>query len=76
MNAPAGFQVGVNLGGWLSQYPAYDHEHFNTFITGQDIHQITGWGADHIRLPIDYRILEDDDAPFKYKHSGLCTNPG
>lgn len=71
MHAPVGFQAGVNLGGWLSQYPSYDHEHFQTFITKQDIDRIANWGADHVRLPIDYRILEDDDKPFKYMQSGF-----
>lgn len=65
------FQVGVNLGGWLSQYPAYDHEHFNNFITDVDIDRIASWGADHVRLPIDYQILEDDEEPFEYKTSGF-----
>ncbi|MDO5443997.1 MAG: hypothetical protein Q4F31_00060 [Eubacteriales bacterium] len=23
-----GFQKGVNLGGWISQFASYDHEHF------------------------------------------------
>jgi endoglucanase len=66
-----GFKTGVNLGGWLSQYPAYDARHFEGFISADDIARIAGWGMDHVRLPIDYRILEDDDAPFAYKESGF-----
>ena len=65
-------QVGVNLGGWLSQYRAFDHEHFRTFITETDIQQIASWGMDHIRLPIDYPILEDDARPGVYREDGFA----
>ncbi len=65
-----GFQAGVNLGGWISQYGRYDHEHFKTFITQADIQRIASWGMDHVRLPFDYPVMEDDDAPFQYKESG------
>lgn len=66
------FQVGVNLGGWLSQYRVYDHQHFKTFITAPDIQRIAGWGMKHVRLPFDYPILEDDEKPFAYKESGFA----
>lgn len=56
------FVNGVNLGGWLSQYAAYDHEHFRAFITKKDIDQIAAWGLDHVRLPVDYPVIESDDA--------------
>lgn len=65
------FTNGVNLGGWLSQYPKYDHEHFRAFITRPDIEQIAAWGFDHIRLPVDYPILESDDAPGQYHEDGF-----
>jgi aryl-phospho-beta-D-glucosidase BglC (GH1 family) len=53
-------QVVVNLGGWLSQYPARDPRHFDSFITAEDIKRVAGWGFDHIRLPVDYPLLEDE----------------
>jgi len=56
------FVNGVNLGGWLSQYDAYDHEHFRTFVTRRDIQRIAAWGLDHVRLPVDYPVIESDDA--------------
>lgn len=65
------FQVGVNLGGWLSQYQAYDHAHFQTFITEADIKQIASWGVDHVRLPFDYPVLESDEAPGRYREDGF-----
>ncbi|MBN2176529.1 MAG: cellulase family glycosylhydrolase [Demequinaceae bacterium] len=58
----SGFIDGVNLGGWLSQYREFDHEHFRTFITRPDIDRIASWGMDHVRLPVDYPVLESDDA--------------
>ncbi len=65
-------QVGVNLGGWLSQYRAFDHRHFQTFITADDIQQIAGWGMDHVRLPIDYPLLENDAQPGVYQEDGFA----
>ena len=64
-------KIGINLGGWLSQYPAYDHQHFKTFILEEDIKRIADWGMDHLRLPVDYPLLEDDEQPGIYKQSGF-----
>jgi endoglucanase len=64
-------KIGINLGGWISQYPAYDHRYFKTFITADDIKRIAGWGMDHVRLPVDYPLLEDDARPGIYKESGF-----
>ena len=52
---------GINLGGFLSQC---DHtkEHYQTFITQNDIKRIADWGFDHVRLPIDCEVLEHEDA--------------
>lgn len=66
-----GFMAGVNLGGWISQYRKAEREHFDTFITKEDIARIAGWGMDHVRLPIDYMVLEDDENPFVYKEDGF-----
>lgn len=72
MNKFNGFMAGVNLGGWISQYWKQDKEHFDSFITGADIAQIASWGMDHVRLPIDYSILEDDGRPFEYREDGFA----
>lgn len=56
-----GFQKGVNLGGWISQFAEYDHEHFRTFITRDDIAYIASLGFDHVRVPVDYNVLEDEE---------------
>ncbi|MDO4620367.1 MAG: cellulase family glycosylhydrolase [Lachnospiraceae bacterium] len=56
-----GFQKGVNLGGWISQFAKYDHEHFQTFIQKEDIAYIATLGFDHVRVPVDYNVLEDEE---------------
>lgn len=55
-----GYTKGVNLGGWLSQCD-YSHEHLEHFIEEKDIATLADWGVDHLRLPIDYNILQTED---------------
>lgn len=59
MNEFTGYKKGINLGGWLSQCK-YKNEHYDTFIVEDDIKRINSWGLDHIRLPVDYNVLEDE----------------
>ena len=59
-----GFGHGINLGGWLSQCD-YSKERFDNFITEDDIRTIASWGLDHIRLPIDYNLVETDEGDYK-----------
>lgn len=54
---------GINLGGWLSQC-VNEVEHFETFITEEDFKKIKGMGFDHVRIPMDYFIFEDDQGNF------------
>ncbi len=56
-----GFEKGINLGGWLSQWDLNDKEHLETFITENDMQKIRAMGADHVRLPVDYCLLEEED---------------
>ncbi len=56
-----GFQTGVNLGGWISQFDRYDKAHFESFIQKKDIKDIAELGFDHVRVPVDYNVLEDED---------------
>jgi len=65
---------GVNLGGWISQYPKgleIGDTHFDTFIQERDMEQIARWGFDHVRLPVDYMIFERDNTPGVYDEAGL-----
>ena len=59
-----GFTKGINLGGWLSQHELTE-EHINSFIVESDIKKIADTGADHLRLPIDYSIIENEDGTDK-----------
>ena len=60
MRAFEGFTRGINLGGWLSQC---DHtkETYENYVKEEDFRQIAGWGLDHVRVPIDYDLIEDKD---------------
>ncbi|MBQ0043245.1 MAG: cellulase family glycosylhydrolase [Lachnospiraceae bacterium] len=60
-----GYQKGINLGGWISQYAKYDKAHFDSFITEKDIDYIASLGFDHVRVPVDYMVLEEEDGTFK-----------
>ena len=59
-----GFYKGVNLGGWLSQCD-YSKDRLDNFITKQDIAKIATWGVDHVRLPIDYNVVENEANDYK-----------
>ena len=53
-----GFTKGINLGGWLSQHEL-TQEHLDTFISKSDIEFISNMGVDHIRIPVDFELIED-----------------
>ena len=70
-----GYMHGVNLGGWLSQC---DHtkDRYENFIKEEDIKAISGWGVDHVRIPVDYNLVETGDGiyaddGFKYIDSAI-----
>lgn len=77
-----GYQKGINLGGWFSQCD-HSEERYDTFIRDEDFSVIRSWGADHVRVPIDYELLEDKsgapiDAGYRRleKTVGLCRRNG
>ena len=55
-----GFQKGVNLGGWFSQCD-YSEDRLNNFITEADFEKIAALGFDHVRIPIDYNVIQNAD---------------
>ena len=59
-----GFSHGVDLGGWYSQCN-HTKERYDNFIKEEDFAVIAGWGLDHVRLPIDYELVEDDKGNYK-----------
>ncbi|MEE3393566.1 MAG: cellulase family glycosylhydrolase [Lachnospiraceae bacterium] len=98
-----GYMKGVNLGGWLSQFPdavemaekrdadgnASDElpesllKHIDTFITGDDFKRVKDMGCDHVRIPVDYVLLENEagdprDIGFKKLHEAVsfCRENG
>lgn len=64
-----GFYRGIDLGGWLSQCD-YSEDRLNHFITESDFEKIASWGLDHVRIPVDYNILENEDGT-GYLESGF-----
>ena len=60
MKNKTGMHRGVNLGGWLSQCD-YSADRLNHFIKEEDFAVIASWGLDHVRIPVDFNVLEDDN---------------
>ena len=70
-----GFQKGVDLGGWISQFDEFSEEHFDYFITYEDIENIASLGFDHVRVPVDYNVLEEDEGVYReegFRHLEDC----
>lgn len=59
-----GFRKGVNLGGWFSQCD-YSEERLNNFITEADFEKIAALGFDHVRIPIDYNVIQNPDGTMR-----------
>ena len=59
-----GFYRGVNLGGWLSQCD-YSEERLDNFIKDKDFARIKSFGFDHVRIPIDYNVIQNNDGTVK-----------
>lgn len=55
-----GFEKGINFGGWFSQ-SAHTDEHYDNFITEEDFKTVKEWGVDHIRLTVDYYLIQTED---------------
>ena len=77
-----GYLRGINLGGWFSQC---DHsvQRYDKFITEEDFSKIRDLGFDHIRIPIDYELVLDEQYRFREdgfrrieKCIGLCEKNG
>lgn len=69
------YQRGINLGGWISQPVSYEETHFESFITQQDIEDIANMKFDHIRLPVDYDVIQNEDESFiesRLQHIDNC----
>ena len=58
-----GYRKGVNLGGWLSQC-VHTKEHYDTFITEKDIEFLAGLNIDHVRVPVDFELVETPEGAY------------
>ena len=68
-----GFEKGMGIGGWLTNYKRFnclpqerrlcltvgDYEHFENYITEKDVRYIRSLGMDHIRLGFDQIVVEE-----------------
>lgn len=73
-----GYMHGMGIGGWLTNYKRLmqlprdkisditigDIEHFDTYITHDDVRNIASFGVDHIRVAFDQLVIEQ--CGFKY----------
>lgn len=73
MKSFPGYKKGVDFGGWLSQC-VHTNEHYDTFISADDFKTVADWGCDHIRLPIDYNCIQNDDGTFKDENFKYIDN--
>lgn len=67
-----GYEKGMNLGGWFSQCN-HTRERYENFITKEDIKKLAGWGIDHVRLPVDYNLVENEDGSYREEGFGYIN---
>ena len=61
-----------NLTNLVGATPAqqFQTDVFANYVTGSDFHAMSVDGFNAVRVPFNYRLLEDDAHPFTYKQSG------
>ncbi|MDD6284533.1 MAG: cellulase family glycosylhydrolase [Firmicutes bacterium] len=83
-----GFEHGMGIGGWLTNYKRFnclpmdrrlnlttgDFEHFRTYITESDIAYIKELGMDHIRLGFDQIVVEEKPGVYREEILALINN--
>lgn len=83
-----GFERGMGIGGWLTNYKRFnvlpdqwrgplspgDFEHFDTYITRDDVRNIASFGVDHIRLGFDQVVLEEKPGVYRERTFRLIDN--
>lgn len=53
-------------------YEAFFSEYERAFFSRADVDYLADLGFNSVRIPINYRLLEDDSAPFEIKHDALA----
>ena len=75
----SGFEHGMGIGGWLTNYKRFnvltpdkycdlsigDFEHFESYITEKDIRYIASLGMDHVRVGFDQVVLEEKPGVYR-----------
>lgn len=83
-----GFEHGIGMGGWLTNYKRFhvlkpeqqkiltigDVEHFNSYITEKDVKYVADCGFDHIRLGFDQVVLDNENGEFREEILTLIDN--
>lgn len=60
----SGYKKGINFGGWISQCSEYTYEHYDTYIKAEDFAKVKEMGYDHIRVPMDYELIQTEEGEF------------
>lgn len=60
----SGYKKGINFGGWFSQCDNSE-KRYDNFIKKDDFKRVAKWGLDHIRIPVDYNLVQNLDGSFK-----------
>ena len=61
-----GYMHGINLGGWFSQCD-HSEKRYDYFVRKDDFSRIARWGFDHVRIPVDYELILNEDLSFNEK---------
>ena len=61
-----GYKRGINFGGWFSQCDNSE-KRYDYFIKKEDFRRVARWGLDHVRIPVDYNLILNEDYSFKEK---------
>lgn len=83
-----GFEKGMGIGGWLTNYKRFnvlpmdrrlvltigDFEHFDTYITEEDVKYIASLGLDHIRVGFDQVVVEESAGRYRENIVKLLEN--
>lgn len=63
---------GINLSHWFAQARRYEKDHFQSYITGDDIKLIKSIGFAHVRFTLNPAILMDEDDPGRLQPAYLA----
>ena len=80
-----GFECGMGIGGWLTNYKRFnvlpenrrmditigDLEHFREYITEWDVRNIAKMKMDHVRLGFDQIVVEEHNNPGTYREETI-----